>query len=39
VVLPWWRASFPPSLNATLANIGLVLVTVVPANRDLAQLP
>jgi hypothetical protein len=27
VVLPWWRASFPPSLNATLAIIGLVLVT------------
>lgn len=38
VVVPWWRASFPPSLNATLANVGLALVTVIPVVRDLAQL-
>jgi hypothetical protein len=39
VVVPWWRASFPPSLNATLADVGLVLLAVVSALRDLAHLP
>jgi hypothetical protein len=39
VVVPWWPASFPPSLNATLANVGLVLVTAVPALREFAHLP
>jgi hypothetical protein len=39
VVVPWWPASFPPSPNATLANVGLVQVTTVPGLREFAHVP